>query len=278
MADKIIMYFSMYPTVRYATVAVLLISVCAALLGVCLVLKRYSMIGDGLSHVSFGTTAIATVLGLTTPLYITLPLTVIAAVLLLKIRSDSGIKGDSAIAMISSACLAFGYIILNLFATDEGASSDACTTLFGSGILSIGFNDVIVCAILAITVLFVFIFFYNKLFAVTFDEDFATATGTRARIYNTLLAVITGITVVIAMNMTGALLVSALVTFPALSAMRLFKTFKKVTMCTVIISVFCALIGIAASLIVATPIGPTIVTADLIVFIISYIIGLFKSK
>ena len=278
MIQKLIMYLSLYPTVRYAFIAILLISVCAAFLGVSLVLKRYSMIGDGLSHVSFGATAIATVLGLITPIYITLPVTVLAAILLLGIGKTTHRRGDSAIAMISSAALAFGYLILNLFGDDANTSNDACATLFGSGIIGIGIDDVILCTSLSAFVLLIFILFYNKIFALTFDEEFATATGTRARVYNMLIAVITAITVVLAMNMLGALLASALIIFPALSAMRLFKTFKKVTLCAVIISVICATVGTFISIAFATAIGPTVVAADLTVFAICSAIGAIKTK
>ncbi len=279
MLDKIIFYFSNYPTIRYSTIALLLISLCAALLGVILVLKRFSMIGDGLSHVTFGAASIATAMGLTTPIYISLPITVIAAVLLLKIRSNTKIQGDAAIAMVSAGSLAFGYLILNLFPTKTSSvSGDACTTLFGSGILGIKKSDVWVCAILSFIVLFVFVFFYNKIFAITFDEGFATATGTHASFYNTLVAIITGVIIVVAMNMVGALLIAALITFPALSAMRVFKTFKTVIICSAVISIFCAIIGITVSLIVSTPIGSTIVVADMIVFGIFSLIGKICKK
>lgn len=276
MLNSIISYFSTYPAIRFASLAILLVSVCAALLGVCLVLKRYSMIGDGLSHVSFGTTALATALGLMTPIYIAMPLTVIAAILMLINSSGAKAKGDTAIAMISTGCLAFGYLILNLFAPD--ASSDACATLFGTGILAIGADDVILCLCLSSFLLVFFIIFYNKIFSITFDEDFASATGTRVKVYNLLIAAITGITVVIAMNMTGALLVSALITFPALSAMRLFKTFKSVVLCAAAISVICSIIGILTSIVAATPIGPTIVCALLAAFVICYLIGIIFKK
>lgn len=276
MLNSIISYFSTYPAIRFASLAILLVSVCAALLGVCLVLKRYSMIGDGLSHVSFGTTALATALGLMTPIYIAMPLTVIAAVLMLINSSGAKAKGDTAIAMISTGCLAFGYLILNLFAPD--ASSDACATLFGTGILAIGADDVILCLCLSSFLLVFFIVFYNKIFSITFDEDFASATGTKVKVYNLLIAAITGITVVIAMNMTGALLVSALITFPALSAMRLFKTFKSVVLCAAAISVICSIIGILTSIVAATPIGPTIVCALLAAFVICYLIGIIFKK
>lgn len=277
--EKLFNYLTLYPTVRYAFIAILLISVSAALLGVSLVLKRYSMIGDGLSHVSFGAMAIATVLGLTTPIYITLPITVVSAVLLLRMSASSKIKGDSAIAMISSAALAFGYLILNLFSDRvSDASADACATLFGSGIIGIGMEDVILCTVLSLVVLIIFVLFYNKIFAVTFDEDFATATGIHAGAYNTVIAIITAVTVVLAMNLLGALLASALIIFPALCAMRLFKTFKGVTVCALIISVVAAIAGMLISLILATATGPTVVAVDLVIFIVSFIIGSIKNK
>lgn len=279
MITRFFTYLSLYPTVRYAAIAILLISVCAAFLGVSLVLKRYSMIGDGLSHVSFGSTAIATVLGLTTPIYITLPLTAISAILLLRIKNSSKVKGDAAIAMISSAALSFGYILLNLFdANNANTSSDACATLFGSGIIGISITDVLLCSVTAGIVLLVFILFYNKIFSVTFDENFASATGTNANFYNTLIAIITAVTVVLAMNLLGALLASALVIFPALSAMRLFKTFKSVTVCAVIISIVSALIGTVISILFATAVGPTIVATDLAAFIICFAVGNIKNK
>ncbi len=277
MTNAILYYFKVFPTVRYATLSLLLISLCAALLGVPLVLKRFSMIGDGLSHVTFGATAVATVLSLTTPIYLTLPLTILAAILLLQIRTSSKIGGDAAIAMLSAGALTAGYLLLNLFPSEAGAGSDACTSLFGSGILSIQLKDVLICAALSLAVLLLFFLFYHKIFAVTFDESFAAATGIRAALYNTIIASITGVIIVVAMEMVGALLVSALITFPALSAMRLFKSFKSVTICAAVISVFCALAGILISLCLATPIGPTIVVADLIAFSICALFGAVKS-
>lgn len=279
MLDKVLAYFSAYPTVRYATAALLLISLCAALLGVSLVLKRFSMIGDGLSHVTFGAGAIATALGLITPMYVSLPLTIVAAVLLLKIRSSTKIQGDAAIAMVSAGSLAFGYLLLNLFPGKSGSiNGDACSALFGSGILGIARDDVIICACLALVVLFVFIFFYNKIFAITFDESFSSATGIRTELYNTLISIITGVIIVIAMNMVGALLISALIIFPALSAMRVFKTFRSVTVCSALISVFCALVGVLVSLMLNTPIGSTIVVADILVFAAFSIASWLKRK
>ena len=276
--ETLIFYFKTYPTVRYSVLVLALVSLCAALLGVSLVLKRFSMIGDGLSHVAFGATSVATAASFT-PVYIALPFTVVSAVLLLRIRSNTKIQGDAAIAMISAGSLAFGYMILNLFPSKSSSiSADACSTLFGSAsIIGIKRSDVILCAVLAFVVLFVFIFFYHKIFAVTFDENFATATGTKAEIYNTLIAVITGVVIVMAMNMVGSLLISALITFPALSAMRVFKTFKKVIICSAFIAVFCALIGTVICILASTPVGSTIALTNIAVFGIFYLIGALKS-
>lgn len=277
--DKLIFYFKTYPTVRYSAVVLALVSLCAALLGVSLVLKRFSMIGDGLSHVAFGATAIATALSFT-PVYVALPFTVIAAVLLLRLHSSTKIQGDAAIAMISAGSLAFGYMMLNLFPSKSSSvSGDACSTLFGSAsIIGIKKSDVLVCAVLALAVLFVFIFFYNKIFAVTFDESFASATGTKSEVYNTLIAVITGTVIVMAMNMVGALLISALITFPALSAMRVFKTFKGVVICSAVIAVFCALIGTVICILASTPVGATVALTNIAAFGIFCLVGLLRSR
>lgn len=279
MIDKLIYYYSNFPTIRYSTVVLALVSLCAALLGVTLVLKRFSMIGDGLSHVAFGATSIATAASFT-PMYIALPLTTVAAVLLLRRRTGAKIQGDSAIAMISAGSLAFGYIVLNVFpSSSANVSGDACSSLFGSAsILGIKKSDVLICAVLAAAVLAVFIFFYNKIFAVTFDENFASATGTRVGAYNTLIAVITGIVIVTAMNMVGALLISALITFPALSAMRVFRTFKSVMICSACISVVCSLLGTVVCLIASTPVGPTIAIANIAAFGIFSLAGLILRK
>lgn len=277
--DTLIFYYKTYPVITYSTIVLTLVSLCAALLGVSLVLKRFSMIGDGLSHTAFGATSIATAASFA-PIYIALPFTVVAAIILLRIRSNAKIMSDAAIAMISSSSLAFGYIILNLFPSKSSSiSGDACSSLFGSAsIIGIKKSDVLVCAVLAALVLFVFVFFYNKIFAVTFDENFAGATGTKVEIYNTLLAVVTGIVIVIAMNMVGALLISSLITFPALSAMRVFKTFKKAVICSACIAVVCALTGIVVCIIASTPVGPTIAVANVASFAIFYILGLIFSK
>ncbi len=270
MLDRLSYLFS-FDTVIYASLALILISLCASLLGVCLVLKRFSMIGDGLSHVTFGVSAVASALGLIAPIYLTMPLTILSAILLLRVRSKA--KGDSAIAMASAASLAFGYLLLDIFGE---TGNDACATLFGPGILAIDKTDVAVCSALAIIISAAFILFYNRIFSVTFDGDFAAATGTRVGAHETLSAVAVGVLTVVATQLVGALLVSALITFPALSAMRVFKTFKKVTVCSALISVACAVLGTLVSLSLSTPVGPTIVIADLAAFAILSVIGKAK--
>ena len=277
MIEKITSYFS-YPFVQYALIAGVLIALCAALLGVSLVLKRYSMIGDGLSHVAFGAMAVATVCGLA-PMTVTLPITIVAAVILLRITGSSKIKGDAAIAMISVGALALGYLLLNIFSASANVSGDVCTTLFGStSILTLSQTDVILCAVLAIVVILVFVLFYHKIFAVTFDEGFASATGTNAKAYNTLIAVITAVVIVLAMKLVGALLISALIIFPALSAMRIFKNFFSVIISAAIISVLCAVIGIFIAILYGTPVGSTIVAANIAVFLISMTIGKISKR
>ncbi|MBQ2904504.1 MAG: metal ABC transporter permease [Clostridia bacterium] len=272
MIETLTTYFS-YPFVRYALIAGVLISLCAALLGVSLVLKRYSMIGDGLSHVAFGALAIATVMNLA-PMTVALPVTVIAAIILLGINSSAKIKGDAAIAMISVGALAIGYLLLNIFSASSNVSGDVCTTLFGStSILTLSKTDVILCIVLTVIVLLVYIFFYHRIFTVTFDENFASATGTNTKAYNTLIAVVTAIVIVLAMNLVGALLISALVIFPALSAMRLFKSFFSVIISSAVTAVICAVTGIFIAILYGTPVGSTIVAADIAAFIICFVAG-----
>lgn len=255
-----------YSFVRYALIAGVLISLCAALLGVSLVLKRYSMIGDGLSHVAFGAMSIAAVLSLA-PMTVAMPVTIVAAVVLLGLNSNGKIKGDAAIAMISVGALALGYLLLNVFQTASNVSGDVCSTLFGStSILTLSVSDVWLCVGLAILVILTFVIFYHKIFAVTFDEEFARATGTNVRAYNILIAVVTTVVIVLAMNLVGALLISALIIFPALSAMRVFKSFRAVMASAAVISVLCSVLGILASVIYGTPVGSTIVAADIVVF------------
>lgn len=267
-------YFA-YPFVRYALIVGVLISLCSSLLGVTLVLKRFSFIGDGLSHVAFGGMAIASVFKLTNDMPLTLIVTVICAVLLLKGGQNAKIKGDAAIAMISVGALAIGYLLLNIFSPSGNLSGDVCSTLFGStSILTLTRAEVYLCAILSVIVVAVFILLYNRIFAVTFDEDFASATGTNANLYNLIIAIIIAVIIVLAMNLVGSLLISALVIFPALSAMRLFKSFKGVTVCSAILSVICSLIGIIAAIILGTPVGSTIVAADIIAFALCYVFGM----
>lgn len=255
-----------YSFVHYALIAGVLISLCAALLGVSLVLKRYSMIGDGLSHVAFGAMSIAAVLSLA-PMTVAMPVTIVAAVVLLGLNSNGKIKGDAAIAMISVGALALGYLLLNVFQTASNVSGDVCSTLFGStSILTLSVSDIWLCVGLTILVILTFVIFYHKIFAVTFDEEFARATGINVRAYNILIAVVTAVVIVLAMNLVGALLISALIIFPALSAMRVFKSFRAVMASAAVISVLCSVLGILASVIYGTPVGSTIVAADIVVF------------
>ncbi|MBO5494495.1 MAG: metal ABC transporter permease [Eubacterium sp.] len=271
-------YFS-FPFVVYALIAGTLIALCSSLLGVTLVLKRFSFIGDGLSHVAFGAMAIASVLKLTNNMLLILPITVFAAVLLLAGSQNRKIKGDAAIAMISVGSLAFGYIIMNVFSTSSNVSGDVCSTLFGStSILTLSKLDVWLCVALSIVVIAVFVLFYNKIFAVTFDENFARATGTKASAYNLLIAIIIAVIIVLAMNLVGSLLISALVIFPALSAMRVFKNFRSVTICSAVFSVVISVIGILASILAGTPVGSTIVAFDVAGFFVFWAIGALTGK
>lgn len=266
MLDTLNLYFQ-YPFVRYALIAGVLISFCSALLGVPLVLRRFSFIGDGLSHVAFGALAIASVLKMTNQMALILPVTVICAVMLIRTGQNTKIKGDAAIAMISVSSLAFGYLIMNIFAASSNLSGDVCSTLFGStSILTLRPLDVWVCVMLSLIVAAIYILFYNRIFAVTFDEDFAKASGVNTGFYNTLLAIVIAIVIVLAMNLVGSLLISALVIFPALSAMRLFKSFRMVTISSAVISVICAFAGIIISILAGTPVGSTIVAADAAAF------------
>ena len=271
-------YFE-YPFVRYAMIVGVLIALCSSLLGVTLVLKRFSFIGDGLSHVAFGALAIASAVGLTNEMIIVLPVTVISAVLLLKTGKNTIIKGDAAIAMISVGALALGYLVMNVFSTSSNVSGDVCSTLFGStSILTLSRTEVLLCAVLSAVVILIFILFYNKIFAVTFDESFARATGVKAGVYNLLIAVITAVIIVLAMKLVGSLLISALVIFPALSAMRLFKSFKPVVIFSAAISVFCAAAGILISILAGTPVGSTVVAADIAAFGICWTLGAVRGR
>jgi zinc transport system permease protein len=268
MADKLIIYMQ-YPFVQYALIVGVLISLCSSLLGVTLVLKRFSFIGDGLSHVAFGAMSIAAVMNLTNNMLVVLPITVLCAVLLLRTGQNAKIRGDAAIAMVSVAALAFGYLIMNIFSTSTNLSGDVCTTLFGStSILTLSQRDVWICIALSLMVIAIFVLLYNRIFAVTFDENFSRASGVNADGYNLMIAVIIAVIIVLAMNLVGALLISALIVFPALSAMRLFKSFKQVTVCSAVLSVICTFAGIIVSILAGTPVGSTIVAADVLAFLI----------
>lgn len=267
-------YYLQYSFVQYALIVGTLIALCSSLFGVTLVLKRLSFIGDGLSHVAFGAMAIATILNLTNNIVLVMPVTIIIAILLLRMGQNAKIKGDAAIAMLSVGALAIGYLLLNLFSTSANLSGDVCSTLFGStSILTLTKNEVGICVIMSVFVLLVFICFYNRIFAVTFDENFAKATGMKADRYNLLIAVVIAVIIVLAMNLVGSLLISALIIFPALSAMRMIQSFKGVVICSAVISVFCALFGMILSIVFSTPIGATIVAADMVMFFISCVIG-----
>ena len=271
--EKLALYWA-YPFVRYALVVGVLIELCSSLLGVTLVLKRFSFIGDGLSHVAFGAMAIAAVLQITNEMPLVMAITIVSAVLLLRTGQNTKIKGDAAIAMISVGALAVGYLLMNIFSTSSNLSGDVCSTLFGStSILTLSPVEVWLCVGMSVLVVAVFILFYNKIFAVTFDESFARATGTKVGLYNLLIAVVVAVIIVLAMNLVGSLLISALVIFPALSAMRMFKSFRSVTICAAVLSVFCALIGILASILAGTPVGSTIVAVQIAAFALSWLAG-----
>ena len=274
---KTLLLYLQYPFVQNALIAGVLIALCASLLGVTLVLKRFSFIGDGLSHVAFGAAAIAGILHLTNDMLLALPITILAAVLLLGGGKRRKMSGDAAVAMLSVGSLAVGYLLINLFSDSGNISADVCTSLFGStSILTLNTLDVVLCVSLSIAVILFFLLFYNKIFAVTFDENFARAVGTPAGVYNLLIAVVTAVIIVLAMNLVGSLLISALIIFPALSAMRLYKTFRAVTVCAAIVSVVCALLGILVSVVAGTPTGSTIVAADIAVFFVFTLIGKIK--
>lgn len=273
MTGRLAFYFA-FPFVRHALIAGILIAFCSSLLGVPLVLRRFSHIGDGLSHVAFGAMAAAAVLRFASPMAAALPVTVFCAVLLLKAGQGTKIQGDASLAMVSVGSLAVGYLLMNIFSAGPNLSGDVCSTLFGStSILTLSKGEVTLCLALSAAVAAVFLLFYNKIFAVTFDEAFAKAVGTKTDFYSTMTAVITAVVIVLAMNLVGSLLISALVVFPALSAMRMFKTFRSVTVCAALLSVSCAAFGMLLSILAGTPVGATIVAADIAAFGVSCLIG-----
>lgn len=276
--QRLYTYFQ-FPFVRYALIVGILIALCSALLGVTLVLKRFSFIGDGLSHVAFGVMCVAGVLNLTDDMLIVLPATVICAVILIGGGKKLRLKGDAAIALLSVSALAIGYLLTNVFPTSSNVSGDVCGALFGStSILTLSLAEVWLCVALSVLVVSVFVLFYNKIFAVTFDEDFAKATGVKASWYNLLIAVITAVIIVLAMNLVGSLLISALIIFPALAAMRVFNSFAGVVICAAVFSVICAALGLVISIMAATPVGSTIVLTDLLGFVIFSFAGKLRNR
>ena len=271
---KLFMYLQ-YPFVQYAVIVGTLIALCSALMGVILVLKRFSYIGDGLSHVAFGAMSVATVLRLSGgKMFLILPVTVIAAVLLLRSGKNARISGDAKTAMISTGALAFGYLLMNIYSTSANVTADVCTTLFGStSILTLTAQEVWLCIILSVITIVLFVCMYNRIFCISFDEDFAASAGIRTEFYNLGIAVVIAVIIVLAMNLVGSLLISALVIFPAISAMQLFRSFKSVTICSAVMSVVCSLTGMFTAIIAGTPVGSTIVAADVVVFFAVMIIS-----
>ncbi|MFI3128804.1 MAG: metal ABC transporter permease [Bacillota bacterium] len=267
-------FYLSFSFVRYAIITGILISLCSALIGVTLVLKRFSYIGDGLSHVAFGAMAVASVLKITNDTPVILLVTTICAVLLLQTSKNAKIKGDASIAMFSVGALAIGYLLINVFSTSANLSGDICSTLFGStSILTLSKSDVYLCAGLSIVVIVLFVLFYNKIFAVTFDENFSKAIGGNVTFYNLLIAIVTAVIIVLAMNLVGTLLITALVIFPAVSAMRVCKSFLSVTICSAVSSVICAFIGLIISILAGTPVGSTIVAVNIVSFGLFTLVG-----
>lgn len=271
--DKLKFYIG-FPFVVYALIVGVLIALCSSLFGVSLVLKRYSFIGDGLSHVAFGAMSISAVLSIANDTLITMPITIIVAILLLKVGDNAKIKGDAMIAVLSVGSLALGYMLMNIFSSSANISGDVCTSLFGStSILTLSKEEVVVCIIASLVVILLYILYYNKIFAITFDENFAKASGLYTNRYNLFIAIIIAVIIVLGMNLVGSLLISALIVFPALSAMRIMKSFRSVVICSACFSVICAFLGIISSILLSTPVGSTIVLANIILFLVCSIIG-----
>ncbi|MBR3538992.1 MAG: metal ABC transporter permease [Eubacterium sp.] len=267
-------YYLGFSFVRYALIVGCLVALCSSLLGVTLVLKRYSFIGDGLSHVAFGVMAVAAVMKLANQTVLVMPVTILAAIVLLQTGEKARVKGDAAIAMVSVSSLALGYLIMNVFSASANVSGDVCSTLFGStSILTLTGTEVTISVILSLSVILLYVLLYNRIFAVTFDENFVRATGMAAGRYNLVIAVIIAVIIVLGMNLVGSRLISALVIFPALSAMRLMYTFRNVVIFSAVLSVFAALLGMIISLLASTPVGSTIVVVDLAAYILCLLIG-----
>ncbi len=274
MLNELMLYLS-FPFVRYALIVSILIALCSSLLGVILVLRRFSYLGDGLSHVAFGAMAMASVSGLgSRNMYVVLPTTILTAILLLKSGKKGAVKGDASIAMISTGALALGYLLMNLFPSSGNISGDVCTTLFGStSILTLKKSDVTLCIVLSLLVLAFYILFYNPIFTITFDEDFARSSGIDTDKYNLAIAVVIAVVIVLAMNLVGSLLISALLIFPVLSAMKLFHSFRQVSVFSAVLSMINALLGILISILFSTPVGSTIVATNSLCFLICALIG-----
>ena len=271
--EKLSSYWA-YPFVRYALIVGVLIALCSSVLGVPLVLKRFSFLGDGLSHVAFGAMSIASVMHLTNKMPLVMIVTVLSAILLLRSGQNAKTRADAAIAMFSVGALAIGYLLMNVFSASSNLSGDVCSTLFGStSILTLSSADVLLCVGMSIFTMSVFVVFYNRLFAITFDETFARAVGTKAQQYNLLLAVVIAVVIVLAMNLVGSLLICALIIFPAMSAMRLFRSFRGVMIFAAVLSAVCALVGILVSVLGGTPVGSTIVTIQILAYLLSCAAG-----
>lgn len=263
-----------YPFIKYAFITGILIALCASLLGVILVLKRYSFMGDGLSHVAFGALALATVLRINNEMLVVLPVIIICAILMLCTTRFTKIAGDSILAMASVGALAIGYLILNIFPSSSNVGGDVCGTLFGSAsILTLSAEDVWLCGILSVIILAIFFVFYDKIFSVTFDESFAAASGIKVSAYNAMISVLCAIIIVLAMTLAGSLLTSALIVFPALSAMRIFKSFRGVIICSALLSIVCTIVGMLISIVFSTPVGCTIVVSYIFAFIVFALFG-----
>lgn len=271
--DKLAMYLQ-YSFVVYAIITGVLISLCSALIGVTLVLKRFSYIGDGLSHVAFGAMAIASVLNISNDMPVVLLITTVCAIVLLQTGRNAKIKGDASIAMFSVGALAIGYLLINIFSTSVNLSGDICSTLFGStSILTLSRSDVLLCCVLSAVVIALYVAFYNKIFAITFDETFTQALGGKIRLYNMLIALVVAVIIVLAMSLVGTLLITALVIFPAVSAMRVFKSFLSVSICSAVIAVVCSFLGLIVSILFGTPVGATIVAVNIANFALFSLLG-----
>ena len=276
--EKLQLYFQ-YSFVRYALIVGVLVALCSSLLGVTLVLKRLSFIGDGLSHVAFGAMCAASVVGLTDNMLLVMPVTVATAIFLLRPGKKAALKGDAAIAMLSVSSLAIGYLLMNVFATSANVSGDVCSTLFGSmSILTLNKTEVTVCIVLSVAVILTYVLMYNRLFAVTFDEDFAKASGLASERYQLIIAVIIAVIIVLGMNLVGSLLISALVVFPTLSSMRISHTFRGVVILSAILSVVCTIVGMLLSMVYSTPLGATIVGMDILMYMICSVTGRYLRR